>query len=510
MKERADASRKVPDMSLKGRIKHMFGVIAVPNGTAVALIVVVALASVLLAGQPLAWLPTIIAESWMVMNLAPVNAGGISLSMVPLLPAIMLFTFVAYRVHAAIRKRVSVRDLLILVGWVLGIPLILTLIAAGMLWDAGRVYDVAPPGLPLTLARVVLLHLSAMAVGMGPRLWRALARRYNVPTYAVDAALAALRFLGLLAAAGAVVLVVLFAAGWDRQEQLIGAYPQLGAGGVTGLVLISLAYLPNAVIAAAAVLAGADFVAGGASVSLFDIHLVPLPPVPLLGVIPGAVAPWAVGLMVVPAAAAIAVQWRARAGAGQVLATAGWAGLFSAILVFFVSGELGYFGFSGPTLWLAVALVFAWVAVPGLAIAAGLAWAARRARAGVPELEPEPVPEPADAPEPEAEVYDLEGVVDGEVVDADTAATEKAADTEAAESAAEPEDTVGTTDEGPAQPIAEPDVEKPEAEEPEAEEPETEEPEAEAAGTAEDDGQAEESEEEGPEEVGAESPNKEN
>ncbi|QQE53106.1 hypothetical protein I6I11_00005 [Corynebacterium striatum] len=38
-----------------------------------------------------AWLPTIVAESLMVFNLAPVSAGGIELSVMPLLPAASRF-----------------------------------------------------------------------------------------------------------------------------------------------------------------------------------------------------------------------------------------------------------------------------------------------------------------------------------------------------------------------------------------------------------------------------------
>ncbi|MDU6594067.1 MAG: hypothetical protein E6499_11945, partial [Corynebacterium sp.] len=154
---------------------------AVPNVVIVLIIMAIALGGLMLAGSPMAWWYTIVAESWMVFNLAPVSAAEVHMSFLPALPALILAAVVAVRVRNAVKHKVSVKDLLILLSCVLGVPVVFTIIAWLMLWDAGKVYDVSPPNLAQALLRVIVLHLAAMAAGMGSRLWRALAKRYGVP-----------------------------------------------------------------------------------------------------------------------------------------------------------------------------------------------------------------------------------------------------------------------------------------------------------------------------------------
>ena len=83
------------------------------------------------------------------------------------------------------------------------VPLVLTIIAWLMLWDAGKVYDVSPPNFFAVLPRMLLLHLVAARRALGPRLWKALAKRFGFPRMLVDAAVTALRYLGALSAVAA-------------------------------------------------------------------------------------------------------------------------------------------------------------------------------------------------------------------------------------------------------------------------------------------------------------------
>lgn len=106
----------------------------------------------------------------------------------------------------AIKHKVSINDLLVLLACVVVVPLVLMIIAWLMLWDAGKVYDVSPPNFFAVLPRMLLLHLVALAGGMGPRLWMALAKRFGFPRMLVDAAVTALRYLGALSAVAALVL----------------------------------------------------------------------------------------------------------------------------------------------------------------------------------------------------------------------------------------------------------------------------------------------------------------
>ncbi|MDK8681354.1 cell division protein PerM [Corynebacterium accolens] len=385
---KAKARRTPAPLTKAGRIRQLFMSAALPNIIVVLIIVALALGALLLFGSPLAWLPTIVAEAWMVFNLAPVSAAGVDLSFLPALPALILATVVAVRVRAAVKHKVSVKDLAILVACVVGVPVVLTCIAWVMLWDAGKVFDVSPPNLAAALARVIVVHLAAMAAGMGTRLWRALAKRYGAPPLLVDAALIALRYLAYLAIGATVVFVLIFIVNFSRQGEMMDEYPSISGLGVFTLILLSLLYIPNAIVSTGAVLVGSEFSAGEAQVSLFSTHLVPLPPLPITGGIPASSPGWAVVFMVVPLIAATMSLYKKRPSFQKVLA----ATVATAVIMFFacylVSGTLGYYGHTGPHLWTAAGLAALWIAVVGLAVAAAFAlmnW--RDARAAEAEAE---------------------------------------------------------------------------------------------------------------------------
>lgn len=385
---KAKARRTPAPLTKAGRIRQLFMSAALPNIIVVLIIVALAFGALLLFGSPLAWLPTIVAEAWMVFNLAPVSAAGVDLSFLPALPALILATVVAVRVRAAVKHKVSVKDLAILVACVVGVPVVLTCIAWVMLWDAGKVFDVSPPNLAAALARVIVVHLAAMAAGMGNRLWRALAKRYGAPPLLVDAALIALRYLAYLAIGATVVFVLIFIVNFSRQGEMMDEYPSITGLGIFTLILLSLLYIPNAIVSTGAVLVGSEFSSGEAQVSLFSTHLVPLPPLPITGGIPASSPGWAVVFMVVPLIAATMSLYKKRPSFQKVLA----ATVATAVIMFFacylVSGTLGYYGHTGPHLWTAAGLAALWIAVVGLAVAAAFAlmnW--RDARAAEAEAE---------------------------------------------------------------------------------------------------------------------------
>ncbi|KAA8723318.1 cell division protein PerM [Corynebacterium phocae] len=387
VRDNAQARVDTRQLSMPARIRRGVLSVLVADGAMFALIVAVCLAVVLLTASPMAWLPTAIAHSWMVANGVGVSAADIQLAFVPLLPAVLLFVMVARRVYTAVRKRVSITDLGILLASVVIVPLAFGLTAWFMLWDAAKVYDTLPPPLVPALVKIVVFHLLAMAVGMSPRLWRALARRYNVPAFIVDSAVTAIRFLGLLAALSAVVVLVLFAAGWDRQLTLLQEYPNLSGLGLTSIIALSIAYIPNAIIAVGTVLLGAEFHIGNASLSLFDTHLVALPPLPIAAIAPGSSAAWAPVLLVLPLLAALAAVWRSRPTILQALATGAWAAVFSAFIAWLGTGMMGSYGFIGPMFWLTVGLSAAWTAGIGLAVAMAWMVAHRNGHAGAQDIQ---------------------------------------------------------------------------------------------------------------------------
>ena len=430
---KAKARRTPAPLTRAGRIRRMLITAAVPNVVIVLIIMAIALGGLMLAGSPMAWWYTIVAESWMVFNLAPVSAAEVHMSFLPALPALILAAVVAVRVRNAVKHKVSVKDLLILLSCVLGVPVVFTIIAWLMLWDAGKVYDVSPPNLAQALLRVIVLHLAAMAAGMGSRLWRALAKRYGVPRQIVDATQIALRYLGYLAIGAAVVFAVVFLLNISRQGEMMDEYPTVSGLGVAGLVLVSLLYIPNAIVSTAAVVVGSEFSIGEGSVSLFSAHLVPLPPLPITGGIPASAPSWAVVLLLVPLGAAIYALYKKRPSFQDVLVATVASAVVMFIACYLVSGDLGYYGATGPNLWTAAGLTALWMAVVGSAVAAGfafVAWrAARTARVTAPDT-PDSDAAEDDAPEAAAETDETpveperEPITDPEIVDAEVVENE--------------------------------------------------------------------------------------
>src|SRR5690625_1125036 len=372
------ARRATGPVTWRSRLRRMFFVVAVPNLVVFFSLAAIATATVLLTSSPSAWLPTAIAQSWMVTNLAPVVAADLTISALPILPALILGWMLAGNIHRAIKDKVSVNDLLALLGWVIAIPIVLIGVAWFMLWDASQVYDLSPPPLGNTIARALVLHLAALLIGMGPRLWRALAKRYKIPRDVVDGVvLAALSLLALLATA-AVVLLVALAVNWKNQALIADSFPHLAGLGLFAVIGLSVLYLPNALVAVAGILLGSEFHIGDASVSLFSVHLVPLPPLPLLGAVPGSASPWAIGLLVLTAVAIGYVAVKKRPSFYQAAASGVAAGIIVLVSGYLTAGELGLYESVGLMVFMAAGLAVVWVGGIGLAVAAGMAIKARR------------------------------------------------------------------------------------------------------------------------------------
>ncbi len=438
---KAKARRTPAPLTKAGRIRRMLVTAAVPNVVIVLIIMAIALGGLMLTGSPMAWWYTIVAETWMVFNLAPVSAADVHISFLPALPALILAAVVAVRVRSAVKHKVSVKDLLTLLACVLGVPVVFTIIAWLMLWDAGKVYDVSPPNLAQALLRVIVLHLAAMAAGMGWRLWRALAKRYGVPRPLVDATQIALRYLAYLAIGAAAVFAVVFLVNVSRQGEMMNDYPTISGLGIAGLVLLSVLYIPNAIVSTAAVLVGSEFSVGEGSVSLFSAHLVPLPPLPITGGIPASAPSWAVALLIVPLGAAIYSLYKKRPSFQDVLVATVASAVIMLVACYLVSGDLGYYGSTGPQLWTAAGLTALWMAVVGCAVAAGFAFVAWRAARTAPGAAPtdEYADEPAAAADEAPTEPEREPITDPEIVDAEVVEDEPE-DTAPEAAAEEPEE----------------------------------------------------------------------
>ncbi|WP_304349018.1 DUF6350 family protein [Corynebacterium frankenforstense] len=409
-----DTARTVSERSwrLPVRLRRKLPTAILPHIVAVLLIVVIAAVTLLVTSTPLSALPASVGSAWLVLNAAPISLDGVALGVVPLVPAILFAWVISRRVHRAVKDRVSLADLGVLTAGVVGLPLGLTLTALFMVYDAASVYPVDLPPVGHAVLATLLVHLGALVTGMRARLWRALAHRFGSPDWLVDAARTAAQFLGLTAGAGLVAwLLGLALHGGEVAEIFASAH---GVGEALLIVLITLLYLPNAVISAGAVLLGSEVHAGAASVSLFSVHLVPLPPLPVFSAVPPEMPAWAMVFLLLPALAGAWLAYRRLPDWREALAGAAFAGVFAWAACYLAGGEMGVYGPTGPMAWLAGLLAAVWLGVVGL-VAAGLAEIRRRRLADTLSADALAADERAAQDEEDGD-EDAEPV-DGEVVD---------------------------------------------------------------------------------------------
>ncbi|GAB3132421.1 hypothetical protein GCM10027289_20430 [Tsukamurella serpentis] len=359
----------------------------------------VTLASVLLIGATVlftsstelgAITPTV-AGLWLAVHQVPVTVSDITLGVLPLAPTIALVAGVAWSARRAGAAAQSFSELRSLLLCAIAGPALFTAIALAVVNDAAGRYTLGTPP-PLTaFLCTVAVHLGGALLGLAPLFWRELARYLRIPLW-VDRCLALSgRALLAFGAVGLAIVVVRLVIRWRTLGDLIGAGND--AIGMISLVVLSLLYLPNVVIGAAALPVGAAVDLGPISTSLFSTVPGRAPGVPILAVLPQGPSPWyLLPLLIVPAAIAIEVGRRCAARSLDlgptvtevaVVALATATGFTAA--GFLASGELGGFGYTGPDLARLFLFTLAWIGLVGVLAAlilqqAGESRAVRAAR----------------------------------------------------------------------------------------------------------------------------------
>ena len=409
-------------------------------------------------------LPASIASLWMMFNLAPFRFNGTTLGLTPALPAVLMVAFIAWRVRREVADRISIKDVRALVGAYLGTPIVLTIIAWLMLYDASKVFPrVQTPSFGLAIAAALLVNLVALVLGMGQRLLRALLLRRKLPEWLLGSARLAGSYVAWLWLAGVVVTLVSLI--WHREllAETFAITDTVGESvAVSGL---SLLYLPNVAFGAVGVLVGGKSTFGPAEAGLFAVHPAQLPPLPILAAMPQSLVHWAFGVLIVlpPAVAAWRVVAFLKKSAPKqpylvVVLAAVWSIIFLMGLAWLLGGEVGIFGWAGASWWLTGLLGSMWLLVPGAIVVVAMTGVPSLGRdKGVSEVAAEKFPpKPAGDGNGHAEAEDAgdadksdndgsgseesEEIVDGEVVA--TSEDEAESDTEEeSESGAESEDT---------------------------------------------------------------------
>ena len=361
--------------TLRTRIRTYLPVALLPNGVAVAFLIALGIAGIMLVNAPMATLPAVVAQSWLALNAAPIIIQGHHFGIMPLLLTAIIVALVAHRVRRAVKDRVSIADLGVITMVVLVVPSLLTLIATAMLYDAAKVFPVTPPDIAMALGKTLLVHLIALVLGMGVRLWKALAKRFNIAESLVDQAVSSLWLVGYTLVGAVLVGIGSLIVHAQLTSDIMNTYTTWGK---VAVVAVSLGYLPNAAIATLAVTAGSEVAIGVGLISVFGVNLVPLPPLPMFAAVPLQADTMMALLLAVPVCTTVLALMKRVPRLIDVPGLVVFVALDILVLTTLTYGELGIYGEVGPRILLTTGLMACWVTVVGLITAIVGNWVQRR------------------------------------------------------------------------------------------------------------------------------------
>lgn len=319
------------------------------------------------------------ALTWLVAHGARVAVAGGGFGLAPLTLTVLLL-WLPLRAGATVVRELEPRPLGLAaaLGASVAVPYA---VAAALLTGPARSAAARPGPLRVLLMAALLSGVAGAAGAVRARGWASYVAL--VPDRLRLVVAGAVGALWTLAAGGAVAMAVALVWHFGRATSLMDALSPGLLGGLV-LLLLCVAYVPNAVVWCVAFAAGSGFAAGtGTSVSVTGISLGPLPAFPLLAVLPGAgatPAPALLTLLVPVAAGVVAGLLVVRREPGLPAArAAGWAalagpatGLAVALCCVLASGPAGpgRLSSAGPGAALTGLAVAEWVGLVGAATAA--------------------------------------------------------------------------------------------------------------------------------------------
>ncbi|MDT8909626.1 DUF6350 family protein [Amycolatopsis sp. PS_44_ISF1] len=364
----SDAPEPLAEVRPAGRVRVLSSAAAGPLITGYALVTALIALVTLAAGRFSATGALLAAgPGWLAAYQVQLGLGGHPLGVLPLLPTAGAALLVVRTASGAVQRLGLGRpgQAVPLVAVITGAHALFGLVIAISSLDTPvRVNPVPACAVPGALAALAATAGVVRRCGLP----RAVAERLD-PLAARGVRAGALG-LAALVLAGALVFTLATVLSMSTVDNLFE--PSIGSS--FGLLLLSVLYLPNAVVAAMSFVTGPGFTVGSLEVSLVGYRGGDVPALPLLGGIPEHSAGWWPALLVLPAAVGALVGWSVRrvdddpAARIRVVAVAGAVvGFGCVVLGTLAGGRLGDGPFDPVSVPVGVASIvaFCWIVIPG-------------------------------------------------------------------------------------------------------------------------------------------------
>jgi len=339
-------NRPVGTRQARDLLRVAFG----PSLVALIIITAVVLLQLLMANSDMTGALGAIASLWLGVHQVPVSIAGSALGVMPLFPVLAMIYGTA-RTTARATTSSSWFVTRWIVASALGGPVLIAAICLAVIHDAASVLtELQTPDALLAFGSVFLVHLIGALLGVGSQVGRRLLVASPLPKWLPDALrAAAVGVIALMGLSGAVVAGSLIVH-WSTMHELYAITDSMF--GQLSLTVLSVLYLPNVMVGAAAVAVGSSADVGLAMFSAFTVFGGDIPALPVLAAAPTPpLGPIWVALLIVGAVSGVAVgQQCARrplpllSALAKVVVAAAIAAVTMALLALAGSGALGNFG----------------------------------------------------------------------------------------------------------------------------------------------------------------------
>ncbi|MGH3561010.1 MAG: cell division protein PerM [Mycobacterium sp.] len=388
-----------------------------PAVVALVIIAAVTLLQLLIANSDMTGALGAIASMWLGVHQVPISIGGRELGVMPLLPVLLMVWGTARTTARATAASASWFVIRWIAASAVGGPLLIAAISLAVIHDAASVItELQTPSALRAFAHVLVVHSIGAAIGVGTRLGRRVLSAATLPDWLADSLRAAVAGVLALFGLSGVVTAVSLVVHWATMHELYAVTDSVF--GQFSLTLLSVLYVPNVIVGAAAIAVGSSVHLGVAAFSSFTVFGGDIPALPILAAAPTPpLGPVWVALLIIGASSGVAVgqQCARRAlplipALAKVLVAALIAAVVMALLGYAAGGRLGNFGDVGVDQSTFPAAVFFWFAVVGAVTVVMTGGITRRPAPSRPKPPPvvqaaaageaEPIPEPVEPAEP--------------------------------------------------------------------------------------------------------------